>query len=167
MVLLEIEEKLKNIMTREISLFSIYKEEFGKMKSLVTEKKWVPLQRSFEIVRNISEKIESADSERDSLYSELCVQTGSSADDSFYSVISKIHTNGSSEIYDIYRIVKHEAKSVKILNEGFNSFLQNRKNLVNEIMEELVPDRKGTIYNRKGFSSHDGSSSSLILNKHL
>jgi hypothetical protein len=81
--------------------------------------------------------------------------------------MSKIHKNDKSEINDIYRMVKHEANSMKILNDGFNRFLQSRKTLVKEIMEELVPHRKGTIYNRQGFSSHEGSSSSLILNKHL
>jgi len=167
MVLLEIEEKLKKIMTHEISLFSLYKEEFNKMKNMVLQKEWISLQRSFESVQNISTEIENADNRRDELYSELCNRTGSAIDDSFYSVISKIHKNDSSEINDIYRIVKHEANSIKVLNDGFSRFVQTRKNLVKEIMEELVPDRKGTIYNRKGFTSHNGSSSSLILNKHL
>ena len=167
MVLFEIEEKLKKIMTHEISLFSSYREEFDKMKQLVLEKEWIFLQRSFEVMQNISNEIEDADSKRDDLYSELCNLTGSDKNDSFYSIISKIHKNGSAEISDIYRILKHETKSIKVLNEGFSRYVQTRKNLVGEIMEELVPDRKGTIYNRKGFSSHDGSSSSLILNKHL
>ena len=167
MVLLEIEEKLKKIMTKEISLFSIYKDEFSKMKSLVMTKEWIKLQRSFESVQNISNEIENADSKRDKLYEQICKLTGSEKSDSFYSVISKIHNEGNEEISDIYRIVKHEANSIKILNEGFNSFVNSRKTLVNEIMEELVPDRKGTIYNMRGISSHDGSSSSLILNKHL
>jgi hypothetical protein len=167
MVMLEIEEKLKKIMTHEISLFSLYKDEFNKMVNLVMEKEWITLQRSFDAVQNISNEIEKADTKRDDLYCELCKLTGSNKDDSFYSVISKIHNNGSSEINDIYRIVKHETHSIKVLNDGFSRYIQSRKNLVNEIMEELVPDRKGTIYNRKGFSFHDGSSSSLILNKHL
>jgi len=95
------------------------------------------------------------------------VITESDKDDSFYSVINKIHKNSSNEIVDIYRIVKHEARSIRVINEGFSRFLQSRKNLVNDIMEEIIPDRKGTIYNRRGFSSHKGGSSSLILNKHL
>ena len=167
MVLFEIEEKLKKIMTHEISLFSMYKEEFSKMKSLVMEKEWIPLQRSFETVQNISNRIEVADLKRDDLYDKLCNITDSRKEESFYSVMSKIHKNGSNEITDIYRIVKHEANSIKILNEGFNKFLNSRKTLVTEIMEELVPDRKGTIYNRRGFSSPEVSSTSLILNKHL
>lgn len=167
MELLEIEEKLLKIMTHEISLFSIYKEEFYKMKQMVLEKNWVSLERLFSAVENISLEIENADSRRSELYNQMCILTGSDKDDSFYSVINKIHKDGCGEIVDIYRIVKHEARSIRVLNEGFSRFLQSRKNLVNDIMEELVPDRKGTIYNRRGFSSHDGSSSSLILNKHL
>lgn len=167
MVLLEVEEKLKKIMTNEISLFSLYKEEFNKMKNLVMQKDWITLQKSFEVVENLSINIENTDSQRSELYNKICQMTGSGKDESFYSVINKIHKEGGSEITDIYRMVKHEAHSIRVTNEGFSRFLQTRKNLVNEIMEELVPDRKGTIYNRRGFSSHDGSSSSLVLNKHL
>lgn len=167
MVLFEIEEQLKKVMTQEISLFSLYKDEFNKMKNLVMEKDWIPLQRSFETMLDISKRIEAIDSKRDDLYSKLYDITGSKKDESFYSLMSKIHKNGNSEITDIYRIVKHEANSVKILNEGFNKFVNSRKNLVTEIIEELVPDRKGTIYNRQGFSSHEGRSTSIILNKHL
>ncbi|MBI9099186.1 MAG: hypothetical protein JEY91_11945 [Spirochaetaceae bacterium] len=137
------------------------------MKKFILEKEWIFLQRAFENVQQVSDKIEKTDSERDNLYEELCSLTGSDKNDSFYTVISKIHKNTNNEMTDIYRIVKHEACSIKVLNEGFNRFLQSRKNVINEIMEELIPDRKGTIYNRKGFSSHDGSSSSLIVNRHL
>ncbi len=167
MVPLEIEEKLKDTMTQEISLFSRYKEEFNNIKKFIIEKEWISLQRTVEDMKSISLKIEQYDTTRDILYKELCILTGSNDKDSFYSVISKVHKEGGEEIRDIYRIVKNEAKSIKVLNEGLNRFIQTKKSLVTEIIEELVPDRKGTIYNRKGFSSGDGNSSSLILNKHL
>ncbi len=167
MVPLEIEEKLKKIMTHEISLFSLYKEEYKNIKRFILEKEWVHLQHSVDNLKNLSRKIEKADSKRDKLYKELCKLTNSGKNDSFYSIISKIHKDGGNEIKDIYRIVKHEANSIKVLNEGLRVFIQTKKELVNEIIEELVPDRKGTIYNRRGFSAQEGNSSSLILNKHL
>ena len=167
MVPLEIEEKLRKTMTQEISLFSLYKEEFNNIRKYIMTKEWFLLQRSVEDMNNISRKIEKTDSRRDRLYKELCNLIGAGENDSFYSVISKVHRDGGKEIKDIYRIVKHEAGSIKVLNEGLGRFIQTKKALVNEIIEELVPDRKGIIYNRRGFSSGDGSSSSLILNKHL
>ena len=60
MVLLEVEEKLKKIMTREISLFALYKDEFSSMRKLVLEKEWISLQRSFEAIQNVSNEIEIA-----------------------------------------------------------------------------------------------------------
>ncbi|MBB6478685.1 hypothetical protein [Spirochaeta isovalerica] len=167
MELMEIEEQLGKIMTDEISLFSLYREEFGKMEIHVRNKDWVSLQRSTENMRAISEQISRKDNDRDGIYRALCEKTGSSPDDSFYSVAARAYGPESREICDIFRIVKNEARSLKVMNQSFEKFIRNRKNLISDIMEELVPDRKGSIYNRRGLASHDNSSSSLVLNKHL
>jgi len=167
MELNEIEEQLGKIMTDEISLFSQYREELGKMQANVQEKDWISLQKSSEKAKVISDLISEKDQKRDDIYRVLCELTSSTKEDSFYSVTAKAYGSRNQELCDIFRIVKNEARSLKVLNKSFEKFIHNRKNLVSEIMEELVPDRKGSIYNRRGLASHDISSSSLVLNKHL
>ena len=46
MVPLEIEEKLRKTMTQEISLFSLYKEEFNNIRKYIMKKEWFLLQHS-------------------------------------------------------------------------------------------------------------------------
>lgn len=167
MELVEIEEQLEKIMTDEISLFSLYREDFIKMKKDVEEKDWVSLQSSIESLKSLSGKISEKDELRDSIYKSLCLHTNSTPEDSFYSVISQAYGAAGHELYDIFRMIKNEARSLKALNKNFNQFILNRKNLVNDIMEEFVPELKGTIYNRRGITFHENSSSSLVLNKHL
>ena len=165
MELWEIKDKLKETMSHEISLFTSYKKEFNKMKNFIEEKEWARLQETMGILQNLSDEIARTDSARDSLYGDLCRLTNSNKEDSFYSVVSKIEK--CEGMTDIYRMVKYEANSIKVLNKGFSLFLQTRKNLIKGIMEELAPHRKGTMYNRKGVSLQGGNSSSFILNKHL
>ncbi|RQV98513.1 MAG: hypothetical protein EH225_13190 [Calditrichaeota bacterium] len=167
MELMEIEEQLGKVMTDEISLFSLYRDEFGKMEEDVKARDWIALQRSTETVKSLSEKISKKDMQRDRLYRLLCEKTDSSDDDSFYSVATRAYGTESRELCDIFRIIKNEARSLKAMNKNFETFIHSRKTLISEIMEELVPDRKGAIYDRKGLASHKNSSSSLVLNRHL
>lgn len=167
MELLEIEERLTETMTEEISLFSHYRDEFQNMKELVMDKNWVKLQSSIDRVNHLSRQIEKADGQRDDIYQELLAQTGAEEGESFYSLISRVYGEAGRPLQDIYRIIRHEIRSVKVMSEGFNRFLNNRTSLVKEIMEELVPDRRGSIYNRRGIASHDSGNSSLVLNRHL
>lgn len=166
MVLLEVEDRLKKTMTREITLFSSYKEEFSRMKEYVQEKQWPALERTLVNMDKLSTEIAMADEERFQLYGKIKTLTNSKDDESFYSVITKVHKEGSGEIYDIYRMVKHEAKSLKVMGAGFNRYLQNRKDIVGEFVGEIVPESKGTIYNRRGYSS-SSQPSSLVINRHF
>lgn len=167
MELMEIEERLTEIMTREISLFSLYKEEFCKLKRFIIDREWLPLQRSLEAIKNISAELEEADRVRDYIYRELLAEAGGDESESFYTLVSRIYGESSKALIDEYRMIRHEARTVKVLNEGFNRYLSNRRNLIKEIMEELIPESRGSIYNKRGIASQNGSSSSLVLNKHL
>lgn len=167
MELLEIEEKLTCVMVKEISLFELYKEEFQKLKEQVLAKDWVPLQRTIDSIKYLSIEIEKTDSGRNSLYKKLLKETGAEEGETFYGLISRVYGETGRELLDIYRMIRSEVRSLKIMNEGFNRFLSNRQGLIREVVEELVPDRKGAIYNRKGITSHNGSSSSLVLNRHF
>lgn len=167
MELLEMKEKLATAITDEISLLALYRDEFSNMKRQVLEKDWIALQRSLETMNNISQKINFKDAERDSLYEEMSIKGSRREKESFHNFVSRLYGNSGKELQDLYRIIKHETRAVKVLSEGFGKYLNNRKTLINDVMEELVPHRKGAIYNRRGVTSHDMGNSSLVLNKHL
>jgi hypothetical protein len=142
--------ELIEAMRDEIACFDDFSREQMAMSRAVRERDWVSLQKSLVTLESIAALIQGAEARREGILSELCRETDVAGEDGFYRFATWIGEPSRTALTDAYRALKVAALRVRIENDALGSSIDDARELLSGIFDELFPDRRGKLYGRTG-----------------
>jgi hypothetical protein len=143
-------EDFSHTMRKEAALFEMILAEEKLMTAAIRERKWEHLEKAIRTIDSMESDLKGIESDRESLFSELCRESGQGVDCNFYQWAVRLPPELRDEITETYRGLKTRAFAARAQGAAIANYLSESKSVLNGIMEELFPHRRGRIYDRRG-----------------
>ncbi len=158
--------KLEEIMNREHSLISTFSEWERKLNENVQNRSWDQLQKVMKDAEQVSEAIDLCEQERMETFARLREEAGEGADSGFYQVIVHLPAEERERISRSFRELKLSVLNLRGIVWGIDAYVRAVQGTLKDIIGEMSPMRRGTIYARNGGPCQPDTGP-LVLNRHL
>lgn len=157
---------LQRVLKTQIELFSTVSVEHKAMQSAVIGRDWTTLEAAIGRIHDYSETLTALERERHDAYRQLRNDLGLHGDAGFYDVLTRLDNEPRARLAKLYRELKVAVMRMAGQNESLQSYVDTSSKTLNAVLEELFPQRKGTIYGRSGaVSGSDGRA--FVVNQSL
>jgi hypothetical protein len=156
-------ETLAALMKHETRLFEDVLAEESIMTASIRDREWPKLEDAIRRVDAIETQISEIELKRSQVYAELCRKADLPAEASFYQWAVLLPQDVRASITEQYRQLKFRALEARASGSAISNHLAESKALLNGILEELFPQRRGNIYNKSGHS-RKSELASIIVN---
>ncbi len=148
---------LIDILNREQKILDEYNAGCEKLHRYVIGRDWVKLEKTLAKLRESADKLNSLDLIREELILQLKEVYELSSAVSFGMLLSCMDGADQKQI----RKLKQKLRlSISLLQErlkGIGNYTESRSGALRDILDTLIPDQKGKIYNSYGEASNRGS----------
>ena len=158
-------ESLIAAMAAEVACFEAYVAAQRSFNTALHERDWVALQSAMGLVDDISHALAARESARAEVFELLRAELGCEAS-GLYRLALLVSEPQRSDLTDLYRKLKITAMRAKFEIASASDFASTNKNLMQAVLEELFPEKKGRIYGRSGKAVQPGMDS-LVVNAAL
>jgi len=154
--------QLIDILKREIAAISNHYACQKRMYEYVLVRDWVSLEREMAEAHSHSNLFLRLDEGRSSLLAAIAPDIDESRD--FYRITASFPDAERVEANALYRDLKRLLLLSKTENEVFNTYVTNARPYLHQMLDAVVPAKKGKIYSRKG-ALIPGAVDSLVVNR--
>jgi hypothetical protein len=158
--------ELSDAMGRQTALFEIVLAEETLMRVSIRERDWIALERALKAVEALEQELTGIETEREGLFRSLLAEEGMPADASFYHFAATLPPAIRDDLTEGYRILKYKALAARASGAGIARYLSETKDLLGSIMEELFPQKRARIYDRRG-ARREPEMRSVVLDRSL
>ena len=157
--------RLRNVMRREEQLLEEFGREENDIREAMVRRDWPALEQGLGRLETLSTRIVETEEKRYALATAL--EDGTARDDIHIEDDGReLPGEVENEIRRLREALRARLLRVRSRNNGLMSYASAKGAVVRQILEELVPERRGRLYTRRGLS-REGRSQSLLLNRHL
>lgn len=158
--------KLIRILETERNLINCYNRDCEVLHRHVVSKNWPDLEKTLLLLKERAESLSIADNEREMIISVLKKEMALPEESSFGLLLSRFPESSSRRINDLKRDIRRSILILQGRIKGIGQFTEGRTSALKEVLDVLVPDRKGRIYDRNGAASAIGSKP-MLFSKHF
>jgi Glu-tRNA(Gln) amidotransferase subunit E-like FAD-binding protein len=138
----------------------------NKLQEAVLHGDWDTLDSVVPDLHQQAARIEELDIRRTSLVQEVKADAGVAADAPFSELLERLGEEDRAMVNSLYRKLQVAVWKVQNVSRGIDSYLRTRIRTTRDVLGELFPERKGTIYGKSGSPAPVGGSA-LVLDRHL
>ncbi len=138
------------VMRKEAALFEIILAEEKLMTLAIRERKWESLEKAIRGIDALEGELAQVESEREGIFDILKKDAGLGADANFYTWAVRLPTDIRDGITELYRCLKSRAMAARAQGTAIAGYLTESRTVLAGIMEELFPQRRGKIYDKRG-----------------
>lgn len=164
---IHLQEELRDLMKQQVSLLSSFSKKEEDLRKLVLDKDWTGLQGNLGELNNLGAELAVIEEKRNKVFIEIQKKNNNLRTDSFYFVISKFVEPYQSELLALHRQMKMLVVRISGVTSGISAYVNNKKETMDEVLDELMPYRKGNIYSNSGKAKAAAGAESLLLNEQL
>ncbi len=146
----ELCKSLTTLMTREVKLLEHMVSYELTLKESIMAHNWTRLELAQRKMSPVLEKIAAVEEERHTVFSELQRVVGEDPNSGFYEVLVHLERGVREKAADAYRTLKFTVLKIQGMTDSIDIYLKTITGVMQEILAELFPFRKGNIYTRKG-----------------
>ncbi len=157
---------LNETMRRQTALFEIVLAEEGSMRDSIRSRDWEALSRSLKAVEALEAEIQALEDRRMEVFRVLLAEEGLAPDSSFYVWAVTLPPVERDAITEAYRVLKYRALAARVSGTGIARYLTETRRLLGSIMEELFPQKRARIYDRRG-ERREPEMRSVVLDRSL
>lgn len=158
--------ELENVMNREYDLICTFSEWERNLNEHVRNRSWNQLQKVMKEAEQVSEEISLCEKERMRIFSELRDASGEEPDAGFYQVVVHLPAEERDRLSRSFRELKLSVLKLRGIIWGIDAYVRAVQGTLKDIIGEMSPMRRGTIYAKNG-GPRRAESGPLILNRHL
>lgn len=163
-----IAEQLKNTLTEEKDLLDCFSNEEEKLRLFVDRRDWIGVDAVLRELQGLADDVVSLEEGRQDLYQSLCRSVGRSPEDTFYRVTAELPAGElRRELNNLFRSIKVSLLRLKGVTTGLGLFVADKEKTIQEVLGELIPQSRGSLYNRQGLRRSGGGSDIKVLNRQL
>lgn len=159
-------ESLEHALSAQIELFDTVTEEHELLQKAVFARDWGLLEYHMSRLQVRSDELVELEEVRRKAYRQLREELGLGSDDGFYEVLTCLGNDARSRLASLYRRLKVAVMRMSGRNSSLEHYVAASSATLEQVLSELFPQRKGTIYGRSGeASARQGSA--FVVNKNL
>jgi hypothetical protein len=158
--------ELMAAMRRQTALFEIIIAEEVSMRESIRDRDWERLAKSLKTVEALEGEIKVIEENRSALFSSLLEDAEVGPESGFYVWAVTLPEALRDEITETYRVLKYRALAARVSGAGIATYLTETRRLLGSIMEELFPQKRARIYDRRGVR-REPEMRSVVLDKSL
>ena len=162
----EMIDKLLNLLENELAIIRSYNQGCEKLHQYVILKDWKNLEKKIFTLKQQSQDLSEADNEREWLVNHLKQEIGLPEECSFGLLISRFPQDKMRKINDLKRNIRRAVLTLQSRVRGIGKYTENQAGALQDVLDILIPDQKGKIYNRYG-SAMSGGNNPLLVNRHF
>ena len=157
-------EMLKGLMVKEVSLLARFAARQEEVIRLVAKSEWLKLEKILSELRHLSTQIESLEEERNARFCSLRGAAGLGEEGSFLQLVARLQPPTGGELLDLHRKLKIAVIRVKGSCGRLEYFVQSLSDSLTRVLEEILPYRKGKLYQHTG-RAKAAAGESIVIDK--
>jgi hypothetical protein len=158
--------ELEQVMEREERLIEQFSSWERSMNERVKEKQWKELQQVMVGADEVSKSIDECEKLRAELFEQLRKAVGEAPDSGFYQVAVRLPEKDRNRLSERFRSLKMSVLKLRGIIWGIDAYVKAVQGALKDIIGEISPARKGTIYAKTG-TARNAETGALVLNRHL
>jgi len=159
-------KQLVTVLEKELKNLQKYNAGCEQMHKAVVAKDWPRLERIILSLRKRAEKLGVLDREREELISTLKIHLELAPEASFRLLLSRLPENRKVELELLKRNIRRAVTVLQSRMKGIGNYTESQAAALKEVLEELIPDQKGRIYNSRGTASV-AEAKPLLFSRHI
>ncbi len=159
-------DALERVLNSQIELLERTAIEHRELQSAVIGRDWRALEEYMSRLNVRSGELSELERQRHRAYRELREQLGLGTGDGFYEVLTRLDNGPRSRLAERYRNLKVAVMRLAGQNGNLESYVAASSETLEQVLGELFPQRKGTIYGRSGAATAKDSRA-FVVNRTL
>ena len=159
-------EELLTILSKELNCLQIYNRECEKLHRYVVSRDWQKLERTLSVLKGQAETLAGADQQRELLISYLKKEMALPTECSFGLLISRFPAEKTEDINQLKRKIRRNILVLQSRIQGIGRYTDSQTAALKDVLDILIPDQKGKIYNKNGAASSSGNNP-MLFSRHI
>jgi hypothetical protein len=147
---------LEHLMTEEAETLEALSGMEEDIRAAVLERNWLNLEARLQNVKNLSEKLSSAEQIRAIVYEKIKASCKAGSSEGFQDILDRIPPERRGNLAALHRRVRFSVEKVKSLTGGLDAYISAAVSTMDKILEEIFPARRNRLYTRTGKSRNAG-----------
>jgi hypothetical protein len=144
------ETRLYDLMTAEIELLEEFGQREQELKEILHRNDWDSLSNLIKDLAPLTERIDELETRRHEEFAELRRKLGEGPNTGFYHVIVHLPEAERDRYFRLYRRLKMTVLKIQGITWGIDTYIRTVTGTMNQLLNEMFPFRKGTLYGRDG-----------------
>ena len=149
--------KLICTLTDELEIIRQYNKSCENLHKSVVSKNWTSLENKIRKLKVQADSLSESDETREWIISSLKNEFGLPEECSFGLLTSRFSQEDSRKVDELKRDIRRSIMVLKNRINGIGRYTESQTSALKDVLDILVPDQKGRIYNRKGAPSAAGT----------
>jgi hypothetical protein len=149
----KITRNLIDILNKELKLLEEYNSGCESVHKYVAAKNWTKLERILNSLGKKAEKLDSLDLIREELVLHLKEDHQLNSAASFGMLMTRLDGVSQKEIKILKQKLRHAVSMLQVRINGIGKYAESQTAALRDVLDVLIPDQKGKIYNRSGLAS--------------
>ena len=158
--------RLMDVLNRELKLLEEYNKGCETLHRELIGRNWNGLEAALNLLRSKAAELEERDRTREDLIRDLKKEMQLHEDASFKMLLTRLEPEAGREISGMKSRIKHSVSVLQVRLRGIGRYSENQTGILKDVLGELMPEKKGKIYNSSGFRS-SGENRPLLINQRL
>lgn len=158
--------RLLNTLEAETTLLDRYKRGQEELRIYLKEKEWEEMSRLLERMEMLSQEIATVEDRRHAIFLDLSASYGLPKEVDFYQLVVRLPKEIQEPMAETYRNMKLIVTQIDGISVAIDVYIRSVGEVMNQVLGECYPHRKGNIYSRNG-RTVPVNSNPMILNRSL
>lgn len=160
--------KFKGYLEAQKALMNSFSRQNRSLLDYIKMRDWTLLQEKMTELQDISCQIQAVESKRHHCYQDILREQNMGSEYSFDRVVEALPMDMALELRKLRSDIALAAERITIENKSLDSYVAAKNQSIKEIMGELIPETRGSLYQHNGrIRQSDLATKSLLVNKSL
>lgn len=158
--------RVKELLAAQADAMLAFGAQEQELQAAIMNREWSKIDSLVPQMQRRSSELEATDAARHEAFAVAKAELGLPAGASFLGFLERVDEEDRRELTALYRSLQVSVLRVKSVTRGIDSYVRGTLRTTNEVLGEVFPDQKGTMYSRRGKRSPaDGRA--MVLDRHL
>lgn len=158
--------ELLTVMKTERGLLGQFHHALNGLRERIVAKDWQGLDAFIRLMNAVSADLARVEEIREQAFARLASELDAPQGAVFYEVVSRLPDEQCEKLSAVYRDMKMSVIGIQAQSTCIEDYVQTFDHALHDVLNELLPHRKGTMYSRSGTKT-DGSTDAVVVNRSL
>ncbi len=142
--------EIRTTLTRQAQVLTEFGDREQELQEAVMRRDWPAVDELLSTLDQDSRRFATLDEERHALVSDAKTQVGLPSDAPFAELIEHVEEGDRRELVALFRSLQVSVRRVRSVTHGIDAYVQGVLRATHDVLGEVFPDQKGTIYSSRG-----------------